>query len=305
MATQELKNRLRNALREPKFSQELVNLIERTTGSIFYVDSVDGSASNTGKASDEALITLDAAIGKCTASKGDIIVLMPKHAETISAASAIDFDVVGITVIGLGEGTDRPTITLDNTAATIVIDAANTKIKNVHFINTVDALVVAFDVNAAHFTIESCIFDDATAAEQTIVWFICDANADYFTVRDCTHHGSDTAGSTAWITLNGNDHVVIEGCTSHGDFSAANIRVVTAACTDLLITKNHLENANAVDVCIELYSAVTGWVSYNSIRIATDGQLTGINTPGNTGLFENYQVNNNGETGVLVGTASS
>ena len=77
MSSQELNNRLRNALREVKYSQELRNLINHTTGSVFYVDSGSGAAANTGDASDEALITIDAAINKCTASKGDIIYVMP------------------------------------------------------------------------------------------------------------------------------------------------------------------------------------------------------------------------------------
>mgnify|MGYP003631442046 FL=1 len=304
MSSQELNNRLRNALREVKYSQELRDLINHTTGSVYYVDSGSGAAANTGDASDEALITIDAAVNKCTASKGDIIYVMPGHAETVSGAAGIAADVAGISIIGLGRGTDRPQVTLSATDSTVTVTAANVSIQNIHFINDVDALVVGIPVTAAHCRIQGCLFDDATAARQTIHWITLSAAADYFECIGCEHHGSDTAGSTAFITGAAADHVTIRSLVSHGDFAAANIDM-SAAWTDCLIEDCALENANGVDVNIEGFSAATGHVRYNSCMIATNGQVTWINTPGTLALFENYGVNLGGETGMIIGTASS
>ena len=304
MSSQELNNRLRNALREVKYSQELRDLINHTTGSVYYVDSGSGAAANTGDASDEALITIDAAINKCTASKGDIIYVMPGHAETISSAAGIAADVAGISIIGLGRGTDRPQVTLSATDSTVTVTAANVSIQNIHFINDIDALVVGIPVTAAHCRIQGCLFDDATASKQTIHWITLSAAADYFECIGCENHGSDTAGATAFITGAAADHVTIRGLVSHGDFAAANIDM-SAAWTDCLIEDCALENANGVDVNIEGFSAATGQVRYNSCMIATNGQVTWINTPGTLALFENYGVNLGGETGMIIGTASS
>jgi hypothetical protein len=80
---------------------------------------------------------------------------------------------------------------------------------------------------------------------------------------------------------------------------------MSAAWTDCLIEDCALENANGVDVNIEGFSAATGQVRYNSCMIATNGQVTWINTPGTLALFENYGVNLGGETGMIIGTASS
>lgn len=279
------------------------------TGNIFFVDSgqttTGADTAGFGQNPDKPFLTIDFAIGQCTASNGDHIFVMPGHAETLSAAADIEFDVVGVTCIGMGTGTDRPTITLGtDVAADINIGAANVTIKNIVFIADIDNLTAPIDVNAAHFTIEDCDFRDDTAAKQTARWILGDAAADWMTVRNCSHHGSDTAGAVAFVTLNGADHVRVEDCTSHGDFSAANVEVITAACTDLLITRNHLENANAVDVCIELFAACTGWVSYNAMLIATNAQVTWINTPGSAVLIENYGANLGGEAGILAGTPS-
>jgi len=53
------------------------------------------------------LPTLDYAIGKCTAGRGDTIYVCPGHAETLATASAVTFDVDGVEVVVLGlETTD-------------------------------------------------------------------------------------------------------------------------------------------------------------------------------------------------------
>src|SRR3990167_2616461 len=83
-----------------------------TTGNVFFVDSgaslaVDDTAH--GDSPERPFATLDYAVGQCTASNGDIIYVMPGHAETISADSGVDVDVAGVTIIGVGRGASRPT----------------------------------------------------------------------------------------------------------------------------------------------------------------------------------------------------
>jgi len=291
--------KLRNAIRGDVATEELEALMYQSTGVSYYVSSVVGASTNDGLSIGRALATVDAAINKCRPSMGDQIIVMPGHTETLSAAGAWTLDVVGISVIGLGRGTDRPQITLDNTAATVVMSAANCRVSNIHFINDVDGLVVGIPVTAAHCKVDNCLFDDATAAKQTVDWVTLSAAADYFELVDCTHHGSDTAGADSTITGAAADHVKIINLVSHGDFAAANIEM-TAAWTDCLIEGCRLQNANAVDVCIEGFAAATGWVSNNHMFIATNAQTTGINTPGALALFLNYQTNVGGENAFLA-----
>lgn len=292
--------------RTPLFSRKQpggVYTIKNTgqgTGDDFYVHS---SGSGDGFNPDSPVATIDAGINLCTASKGDTVHVMEGHAESIATAAAIAMDTVGVTIQGHGVGTDRPQITWTDTAATIAVTAANAVMDNIHFINSEDTMVVGIPVTAAHCHLTNCLFDDATAAEQTLHWVTGTAAADYLTIVDCEHHGSDTAGSTGFITLAAADHVRIRRLISHGDFAAANIDM-SAACTDILIEDCALENANAIDVNIEGFANATGWIRYNSLRVATDTQVTWINTPGNMQLFENYGVNDDGQTGILAGTPS-
>ena len=105
-----------------------------TMGNIYHVDSGattanDGNAATNPK---QPAATIDGAVGKCTANNGDVILVHPGHAETFSAAAGITFDVAGVTVIGMGVGGSRPTITLDTaTTGDINVSAADVQIHNI------------------------------------------------------------------------------------------------------------------------------------------------------------------------------
>jgi len=278
-----------------------------TTGKYFFVGSAVTGASDTvgyGNTPLAPYATLDYAIGQCTAEQDDVIIVMENHAETLAAAAAVVCDVQGITIQGVGNGSDRPTFTFaTDVNADWDIDAANVVIRNIKFINTMDALVAAIDVNAGYCTIEDCEFID-DGADNTLLWISGDANADALVVKNCLNRGTDTAGNTAFISMGAASNYQILGLISNGDFAAANIDM-SAASVDCVIEGCRLENANAVDVNIEGFAAATGWVSLNFCRNATDTILTWINTVGALQLFENYGVNADGETGLLIGTPSA
>lgn len=65
------------------------------------------------------------------ASRGDVIYVMPGHAETVTAAIALS--VAGISVIGLGNGTLRPTITGNGAIDAVNITAAGVLFENFAF----------------------------------------------------------------------------------------------------------------------------------------------------------------------------
>ena len=101
------------------FTQGLNAAVGR--GRVFYVDSNNGASTNSGRTPYAALSSVNEAVEKCEANRGDIIYLLPGHAETISSASGCVIDVAGVSVIGLGQGEDRPTFTLSAAASKISI----------------------------------------------------------------------------------------------------------------------------------------------------------------------------------------
>lgn len=278
------------------------------TGSRFYVGSaVTGATDSTGfgKSPSAPFATLDYAVGQCTADKGDIIYVLPGHTETVTAAAGLDLDTAGITIVGMGTGSKRPTIALTTaTTADIDVDAADITIENfIIDLTGVDEIAAGIDVNAAYFTMRKCRVVMSDSAGQAVLGLVGAAAADNLTIEDCQFVGSSDAGPTAAIQLEAQDETTIRRCTFTGDYSAAPIDFNGAA-TNVLIEHCDLNNLNAVDVCIEGLANSTGTIRHNTCRIATDGQTTWINTAGNMQLYENYGVNNNGETGKLIGTAS-
>jgi hypothetical protein len=135
-----------------------------STGTYFFVHSGTGSDGNTGRTKDRPLATVDAAIGKCTAGKNDVIRVMPGHAETVTATS-IALDVEGISIIGSGNGLKRPTFTYGAAAATITVSAANCTWKGCHFVGNFDNVAAAFTLSTAKdFRLEGNTFVDNSAA---------------------------------------------------------------------------------------------------------------------------------------------
>ena len=147
-----------------------------TTGKVFHVDSGADAADNDNAATNPAqpAATLDGAIGKCTANNGDVILVAPGHAETISAAAAITFDVAGVTVIGMGVGGSRPTITLDTAATTdIDVTAADVQIHNMIFSMNYADIAGVFDLSAAGFVLNKCRFVDTATSMNFVELIVC------------------------------------------------------------------------------------------------------------------------------------
>lgn len=240
-----------------------VPLISQFNGNVFYVDSGSGAATNDGTSWDKALTTIDAAIGECTANNGDIIVVAAGHAETISAAAGIDADVAGISIIGLGNGDNRPVITFATaTAADIDIDAAEILIKNIVFKNNIDSQTIMIDVNAVGFTLEDCEFREGSSKQ----WLTCidldggTANAvDRTTIRNCKFVSYAAGANNAIKLAEVADEVLVEDCIIDGDFADAGIHNPTGkVLTNLRIRNNMVRNRQTGDHAIELVSACTG-----------------------------------------------
>lgn len=100
--------------------------------------------------------TIDTAIGKCTAGRGDIIIVMPGHSETITTDGGIAADVAGVVIIGLGMGTLKPKVVFDAEAAAVVVSAANTTFMNIVFEASFADITNAIDVTAAYLSLINC-----------------------------------------------------------------------------------------------------------------------------------------------------
>lgn len=112
-------------------------------GNVFWVNSVTGSNGNNGKSRNRPFATIDYAIGRCAANQGDVILVAPGHTEAVTNGS-IACDVAGVTIIGLGSGAMKPTLTFGATASKINVTAANCTWQNFRMTAGVGDVVTAF-----------------------------------------------------------------------------------------------------------------------------------------------------------------
>lgn len=109
--------------------------------------------------------TIGFAVGRCQANAGDIIMVMPGHAETISDATTLLLDVAGIAILGLGSGSLRPTLTWDTAnTATVPVSADNILLYNFKFVANFLSIAKAFTLTTAkHFGTVRCEPSDTSA----------------------------------------------------------------------------------------------------------------------------------------------
>lgn len=236
----------------------------RSTGNRFYVDSGASAASDSagfGKNPDAPFATIDYAVGQCTASNGDIIYVMPGHAETVSAAGGLDLDVAGITIIGLGRGASQPTVTLDTAnTADVDVDAADITVENLHFIAGFADIAVMIDVNADDFTLRNCRFSQS-AVDLNGKICVQDAAAggsDRITIEGC-HAIMYDAANTHFVNFagTGTGHIVRDNILigDWGTMAIGGAGVVTyATVIDNVIYNAATDN----DSCINFAATATG-----------------------------------------------
>lgn len=237
---------------------------------------------------------LDSAVGLCTANAGDVILVLPGHTETISSASALALDVAGVTILGLGNGDNRPTFTLDTaTSATVAVSAANITVKNMIFTaNFADIAAVFTLTTAKNFKIDGCYFK-ATAT-----------NMNFLTIVDTNTTDNDADGlevvNSVWIEpdLATLQVVKMDGSNARVTISRnyVNVGVLNNTATLLAIAAGKIATSARIEDN-EVYRLNTD--------TATGGLLVTTNQSTNTGIIaRNFAQHADTAAEILV-TASS
>lgn len=86
--------------------------------------------------------TIDEAIGACVANRGDTIYVGPGHTEAVTSTS-LNLDVAGVTIIGLGSGSMKPTLSFGVTSSRINVTAADCTLQNFRLTAAVGDVVTA------------------------------------------------------------------------------------------------------------------------------------------------------------------
>lgn len=214
-----------------------------TTGNVYFVNSATGvdASTNTGDDPASPFDTIDYAIGRCTASKGDVIIVAAGHTETISAAAGIACDVAGVTIVGLGNGTNKPTITWGTVAtATMTITANNVRIVNLRCVCDIDSLETFISDGAEYTTLSD--IDFVTSSTKEALCFVSKTTTkDHLTIERCVAYqptdpaGTDGNAGTGFLYLVDSENIMVRDCHFRGNFETAIFHNKTTACKNLWV----------------------------------------------------------------------
>jgi len=242
---------------------------------IWYCD--DGGSAGDGKTWTTASITLKAA--EALMAAGDVCYIGANHTEHISAADAVILNLAGSQFIGMGEGTTRPQMIMEDTAGEITLSAAGIILKNLQIVPDATVTASGIRVEAAGIgcTIENCAFVDGSDDDDEFVDCISVAAlASNLTVKNCTYENTNqTAEHTnTFVNLDETtiDNPAIIGCFIYGDFAEAAIWSDDVP-TNVLIQDNVITNTNSGDCCIEFQSTATGMCINNKLYGDTLGAI--------------------------------
>ena len=255
--------------------------------------------------------TVDYAIGRCTASRGDIIMVMPGHAENIAGASGITSDVAGVAIVGLGAGSLRPTFTFTATASTWVVSAANCSFVNIilqaGIADVVTALSLTGAADGTSFEhIES--YEGAAAGTYNFVDVITLATgANNLSWKDCKFIGNDT-NNDAFITGVAHDGFYIDNCMFHSNVAQAAVHgliVTSGNCTNMRIKnsdfRSNIDGALFIDFNGDANGGTVSYCNFSSIDTA--GAVTGGFDLTGAHCFECYVAGEANSFGLVGGGA--
>lgn len=238
--------------------------------------------------------TLDFAFTQCSASRGDIIFVKSGHAETISSATALRFQTAGVSVVGVGVGTARPTFTLGTAnTTTIPVSADNIAVQNCVFRGNFLNIAALFTLTtAARFTLQNCEFRDVSAVLNFVSIVTTDTTTNDalgLTITDSQWYGLGTGTNSCLINMLGTNRVlnVINNYVTHAAVTASGFMPIA---TGKVVTDARIQD--------NVFNLVGATSTTTGILITTDGTT-------NSGVLAGNMIQSlDGTTEVLV-TANS
>lgn len=261
--------------------------------------------------------TLNAALARCRANKGDVIFALPGYSEDINAADFATSLVAGTNIVGVApfNSSIMPTLSFSATTATFLLDVANVTLSGLRFVSTIDAVANYLTVSAANCKVSECVFDCGTSSALDVTApVLVSAGADNFEFNGNRMFSLSTAVTTNGVLVNG----ACQGVNIHDNDFDLSISGATAGVIEVgafavgqgRIARNYIKNrraAAAVSIRLADTTGSEGVIYDNYMSVVPDITVIGglISAAGSTNhqwrAFQNFGHDENIGTGVATG----
>lgn len=242
-------------------------------GNVFWVNSVTGvNSPGRGRTPSAPLASIAYVFSQdlVTADQGDVVLVMPGHTETITAAGGVTQDIAGVKVIGLGSGRQVPKVTFTTAAtATWLVSAARSHIENLYFECNIDDQAIMLSVVAgSDLVVRDCEFNIAATPDGEIAINL-DATSDRALIENCKFHQTGNTAVANCVTFGATDNTAIRNCNMQGYHGTVGAIANGAAAVNVLIEGNYIVNRTADDnnKCIVLNAGTVGLVANNRMAV--------------------------------------
>jgi hypothetical protein len=294
-------------------------------GEVLWVGNRTGLPAGTGEGPHSPLSSVfgtGGALSKLqgTTGRGHVIFVMQGHAESVAAADAASLTSTAnsFAIVGLGEGTDRPSFTWTIATSTWLLDTTNVAIDNcrlflagAHAAGSALTVAAPITVSAAGCAMRNNEIYAGFDVDQIVTIGITTTAAGTDFVFDNNRvFATATAIGTTFMQLVGASRSVITNNRISYPTSAAAVGPIlclTTASLELDISNNFIHNnAASSTACITGMAGAGGVVALNRLRNEDGASLAHIaNTSAIWSQYENYGVNVDGERGAILGVVSA
>lgn len=269
---------------------------------LWFVDSAVDDTS--GLTPETALGTINEAVDKSGAN--DTIVVMPGHSETIATAAALDFDVAGLKVVGMGWGDTRPKVQLSANLSTVEFNADDMWIENIIFESTFTGGVAeGLDIKTGcdDLMIKDCVIRGTGTTEEFLVGVTIEGTNDRITFDGCLFYEFAGDATSALVCEGAYTNLEILRTKFIGTWSAGAIDCETTAVTTqaLYMEDVTIVSHGATDgLCIlSTDTSVNQFLRVNTFARESNQLPLAANDDGGTLAIESYGTDAYGTNGIL------
>lgn len=261
--------------------------------------------------------TLNAGLARCKANRGDTVIVLPGHSESVTASAGLITSLVaGTRILGIGRGSKMPTFRWTAAAGNWPLSANDVEVRGLRLrMEGYNGVTEAITVTGADNLIADCDIETASgAALKATLAINVSTGADRFQFVHNKIRGTATHNSTDVLKIAAAlDQIQVTDNVMQASATAANGLIhVTAAATALYIARNHIRNSmTSSTACIAVDNvAATGIFVDNRCSTLNNGTVTaqGIVFAGTNVLvqcFENYVCDEPRASGTLTPAAGT